>query len=102
MLHVGAYFDVKKIFIRSFTRWILVLCALLILLFAPQLWFRTKYENRIHSQIEIIPTQEFAVVFGAWVNADHSLSDVTRERVEAGIQLYRSGKVKKLFLYGDN
>ena len=102
MLHVGASFDVKKIFIRSFTRWILVPCTLLILLFAPQLWLRTKYENRIHSQIETIPTQEFAVVFGAWVNADHSLSDVTRERVEAGIQLYKSGKVRKLFLSGDN
>lgn len=36
------------------------------------------------------------------MNEDHSLSDVTRERGEAGIQLYKSGKVEKLFLSGDN
>ena len=41
-------------------------------------------------------------MFGAWVNEDHSLSDVTRERVEAGIQLYKLGQVKALFLSGDN
>src|SRR5688572_27861674 len=98
----GVYFDLKKIFTRRFTHWILVLCALLILLFTPQIWLRIKYENRIHSQIDAIPAQEFAIVFGAWVNADLSLSDITKERVEAGIQLYKSGKVKKLFLSGDN
>lgn len=42
------------------------------------------------------------MVFGAWVREDRSLSDVTRERVEAGVRLYKSGKVKKLFLSGDN
>jgi vancomycin permeability regulator SanA len=56
----------------------------------------------IFEQIDAIPAQEFAIVFGAWINEDQSLSDITRERVEAGVQLYKSGKVKKLFLSGDN
>jgi vancomycin permeability regulator SanA len=93
---------VKKIFTRRFTHWILVLCVFPVTLFSPQLWLRIKYENKIHPQVAAIPAQEFAIVFGAWVNEDYSLSDVTRERVEAGIQLYKSGKVKKLFLSGDN
>jgi vancomycin permeability regulator SanA len=71
-------------------------------LFTPQLWLKAKYKNLTYHQIATIPSREFAIVFGAWVNEDHSLSDVTRERVEAGVQLYKWGKVKKLFLSGDN
>jgi vancomycin permeability regulator SanA len=76
--------------------------VLLLTVFVPQIWLRIKYQNLIYHQIDTIPAREFAIVFGAWVNEDHSLSDVTRERVEAGIHLYRSGKVSKLFLSGDN
>ena len=83
-------------------KWILLFFLLLGILFAPQIWLKVKYRDLIYGQVEAVPAQEFAVIFGAWVNEDHSLSDVTRERVEAGIQLYNSGKVKKLFLSGDN
>lgn len=76
--------------------------AVLITLFIPQIWLSIKYQSLIHHQIDTIPVQEFAIVFGAWVNEDRSLSDVTRERVEAGVQLYKSGRVSKLFLSGDN
>ena len=72
------------------------------LLFTPQLCLKFKYRNIIHNQLDTIPSQEYAIVFGAWVNEDHSLSDVTRERVEAGIQLYQLHKVEKLFFSGDN
>jgi len=81
---------------------VLLFCILLVTLFAPQLWLKTKYKGLIHEQFEAIPAQEFAVVFGAWVRDDHSLSDVTRERVEAGVRLYKLGKAKKLFISGDN
>ncbi|MBN2119357.1 MAG: YdcF family protein [Anaerolineales bacterium] len=82
---------------------IILLClSLLLLLFAPQTWLKIKYKDSIYGQIDSVPPQDSAVVFGAWVNEDHSLSDVTRERVETGIQLYKSGKVKRLFLSGDN
>jgi len=71
-------------------------------LFAPQIWLKVKYNYLIYGQTDPIPAQEFAIVFGAWVNEDRSLSDVTRERIEAGVRLYKLGKVKKLFLSGDN
>ncbi len=75
---------------------------LFITLFTPKIWLGIKYKDLIYRQIDAIPAQEFAIVFGAWVKDDHSLGDVTRERVEAGIRLYKSGKVKKLFISGDN
>ncbi len=82
--------------------WILLFCILLILLFIPQIWLKLKYKDLIYGQIDALPPREFAVVFGAWVREDHSLSDVTRERVEAGVRLYQAGKAQKLFISGDN
>ncbi|MGE5774897.1 MAG: vancomycin high temperature exclusion protein [Chloroflexota bacterium] len=87
---------------KRLSRFVLLPISLLIVLFVPQIWLKIKYSNLIHSQIDLLPAQEFAVVFGAWVKDDYSLSDVTRERVEAGVRLYKLGKVKKLFLSGDN
>lgn len=78
------------------------LLLLLVILFIPQIWLRIKYKDLIYKQIESIPHREFAIVFGAWVNEDHSLSSITQERVEAGIRLYKSQKAEKLFISGDN
>lgn len=74
----------------------------LVILFTPQIWLKIKYKDLIYGQIDTIPNKEYAIVFGAWVNEDRYLSDVTRERVEAGIELYKSQKVDKLFFSGDN
>src|SRR3990172_11949562 len=92
----------KATLIKRLSRFALLSSSLLVILFAPQIWLKVKYKELIYGQIDTIPAQEFAIVFGAWVNEDHSLSDVTRERVEAGVQLYKLGKVQKLFLSGDN
>ena len=92
----------KAIFIERSANWFLLFSILFGILFAPQIWLKIKYNNLIYERIDPVPAREFAVIFGAWVNDDHSLSDVTRERVEAGVQLYKVGKVKKLFLSGDN
>jgi len=89
-------------FIGRSTNWFLLFSILLGILFAPQIWLKVKYNYLIYGQTDPIPAQEFAIVFGAWVNEDRSLSDVTRERIEAGVRLYKLGKVKKLFLSGDN
>jgi len=92
----------KTIFTGRLKFWFLNICILLIILFAPQIWLRIKYKNLIYSEVDKIPNKEYAIVFGAWVNDDHSLSDITRERVEAGIELYKSQKVEKIFFSGDN
>lgn len=92
----------KTTLMKRASRFVLLSTSSLILLFVPQIWLKIKYKDSIYEQIDPIPAREFAIVFGAWVNEDHSLSDVTRERVEAGVQLYKAGKVKKLFLSGDN
>ncbi len=89
-------------FQKRLKNWFHISLLLLTVLFTPQIWLKIKYRNLIYDRVDSIPARDFAVVFGAWVNEDHSLSDITRERVEAGIDLYRSKKVKKLFFSGDN
>lgn len=56
---------------------VLLFSTLLSLLFAPQIWLKIKYKDLIYGQVDALPPQEFAVVFGAWVQEDGSLSDVT-------------------------
>lgn len=78
------------------------LLLLLVILFIPQIYLRIKFRNVVYEQVESIPHREFAIIFGAWVNEDHSLSDITQERVEAGVRLYKAQKAEKLFISGDN
>jgi SanA protein len=82
-----------------------VLILLLIgigLFFLPQIFLTLHFKNKIYSGINDIPQKDFAVVFGAAVRPDFTLSDVARERITAAVLLYQQGKVKKLFISGDN
>ncbi|MBT3816945.1 MAG: DUF218 domain-containing protein [Candidatus Magasanikbacteria bacterium] len=51
---------------------------------------------------EDIPISEVALVFGAGMVDEHEMSQIQRERVEKGIELYKSGVVKKLIMTGDD
>ncbi|NJM58875.1 MAG: DUF218 domain-containing protein [Synechococcales cyanobacterium RU_4_20] len=74
--------------------------------FVPQLlqivglqWPRAA---RIHSRVETVPLSQYAIVFGAAVVNETTLTDVTRERVEAATLLYWQGRVRYLFISGDD
>ena len=51
---------------------------------------------------ENAPTRRVAVVFGAEVKKDGTPSVVLRDRIETAVALYKSGKVEKLLMSGDN
>ncbi len=48
------------------------------------------------------PVKRVAIVFGAEVKRDGTPSTVLRDRVETAVALYKSGKVEKLLMSGDN
>ncbi len=50
----------------------------------------------------LVPAAPVALVLGAQVHADGSLSWVLADRVTAAVDLYSRGKVKKLLMSGDN
>src|SRR6266496_1690205 len=51
---------------------------------------------------EDAPARRIAIVFGAEVKRDGTPSAVLRDRVETAVALYKSGKVEKLLMSGDN
>ncbi len=52
--------------------------------------------------INSAPAKRVAIVFGAEVKRDGTPSTVLRDRVETAVALYKSGKVEKLLMSGDN
>lgn len=51
---------------------------------------------------EDVPIKRVAIVFGAQVRRNGTPSVVLRDRVETAVELYKSGKVEKLLMSGDN
>lgn len=52
--------------------------------------------------VETVPAKRVAIVFGARVYPDERLSAMLADRVAAGVDLYRAGKVDVLLMTGDN
>jgi len=71
---------------------VLVLVRIIIVLFAVPKTF----------SIIDAPVRRVAIVFGAEVKKDGTPSAVLRDRVETAIALYKSGKVEKILMSGDN
>ncbi|MDP3186773.1 MAG: ElyC/SanA/YdcF family protein [Anaerolineales bacterium] len=56
---------------------------------------------RIYTAADV-PARRAAIVFGAGLLQDGSVTPILRDRVAAAADLYFSGKVKKLLMSGDN
>jgi SanA protein len=52
--------------------------------------------------VDTVPGRRVAIVFGARVYADERPSAMLADRVAAGVDLYRAGKVEVLLMTGDN
>jgi SanA protein len=58
--------------------------------------------NRLISEVETAPETPVAVVFGAGIRPGGRLSPVLRDRMDAAIALYETGRVRKILVSGDN
>ncbi len=64
--------------------------------------FEIAYENSIHSaNFENFPKAQVAIIPGASVHG-RTPSTILSDRLQCGLDLYRSKKVKKILLSGDN
>jgi SanA protein len=67
------------------------------------LWtLSSRYAGRIYRDVGLVPEQPVALVFGAGYWPDGTPSDVMKDRVEAAVELYRAGRVRKVLFSGDN
>jgi SanA protein len=62
----------------------------------------SRYEQLIHLSPADVPETRVAVVFGAGYWPDGTPSNVMKDRVEAAVELYRTGRVRKVLFSGDN
>lgn len=80
-------------------------CALVVSLFGGALGVSrsvvTMTSAKIFRVVDV-PPKPVAVVFGARVRRSGELSSVLEDRVRTAVELYRSGKVRKLLMTGDN
>jgi SanA protein len=60
------------------------------------------YYRKLVYSLDTVPSMSVAIVFGAGIWPDGSLSDILADRVDTAIELYRQGKVRKLLFTGDN
>lgn len=67
-----------------------------------RVWVERRYEDRIFESIERVPPRPVALVLGAGLWPDGSLTPILTDRVATAAELYREGKVEKLLCSGDN
>ncbi len=58
--------------------------------------------SRIFHTMETVPASHTVIILGASVHSDGKLSPILQDRVDTGLKLYTSGKVKRFLLSGDN
>ncbi|NLE44125.1 MAG: DUF218 domain-containing protein [Chloroflexi bacterium] len=80
------------------------ICVLAALLFpiTVRLWFDWRYAGQIYSRVDDVPSRPVAIVLGAGLWADGSVTPVLADRVATAADLYHAGKVQKLLCTGDN
>jgi vancomycin permeability regulator SanA len=73
-------------------------------LFPVLIWllFKVIYAEKIIQVNDATMDYPVAIVFGAGLRWDGSPTPVLRDRVQAAVELYNQGRVKKLLLSGDN
>lgn len=59
-------------------------------------------KHHIYAEQKDIPPYEVGIVFGAGLRFDGKPSDVLKDRLATAADLYRSGKIKKIVVSGDN
>jgi SanA protein len=84
-IRVALYLSILGLFIVTITRFVLLRNA------SPETF-----------SLNNTPVKRVAIVFGAEVKRDGTPSTVLRDRIETAVELYKSGKVEKLLMSGDN
>ncbi len=76
--------------------------AVVAVLLAFYLPVQVETRGYIYASVADVPATQAALVLGASVYNNGTLSPVLEERVDKAIELYRAGKVQKILMTGDN
>jgi SanA protein len=88
--------------ILGLLRGLLVVFIFALVVFAiPRLVTQQSTQSRLYS-VTSAPVMPVAIVFGAGLSRNGTPSAILRDRIETAVQLYQTGKVKKILMSGDN
>lgn len=80
----------------------IILCLIvLVVVLATDSNITAKTEKLIFTELKDVPKVKVAIIFGAGINGDQP-SRYLKDRLDAGISLYKNNKVDKILLSGDN
>jgi SanA protein len=66
------------------------------------LWFRNSSRKISYYDIDKVPGKYTAIVFGAGLRSNGTPSSILQDRLVAGADLYKNGKVLRILVSGDN
>lgn len=92
---------IKRLFKFILRVSIILIAAAVIIFGIPRLVTELYARGKLHV-VENAPKTRVAIVFGAGLTRDGSPTIVLRDRVTTAVNLYKSGKVDKLLMSGDN
>lgn len=73
----------------------------IIVLLSINIWVKSQTDPVIFSKENDTPKTKVAIIFGAGIN-NNKPSKYLKDRLDAGIELYKNNKVDKILLSGDN
>ncbi len=73
----------------------------LIFIFLVDFYVKSQTNSLIFESINQVPKTDVVIIFGAGINGDKP-SKYLKDRLDAGILLYKSKKINKILLSGDN
>ncbi|MBE9121726.1 YdcF family protein [Tychonema sp. LEGE 07199] len=79
---------------------LILACALTSL--ALNYYVRLVTSNYRHSDIAKVPAEPIAIVFGAGIWEDGTPTPMLADRVQAAVDLYKTGRVRQILMTGDN
>ncbi len=93
--------SIRKLIIVRRLAFLIAALGVVLPIFA-RVYIHCASHGRIYSEIESVPHSRVALILGAGVRPNGQLSVMLKDRVDAGIRLYKEGKVDKLLMSGDN
>lgn len=73
----------------------------LISIIAVNWYVKSSTKKQIHYSIKKFPKNDVGIIFGAGINGDQP-SKYLKDRLDAGILLYKAKRINKILLSGDN
>lgn len=101
-LFVSLMPNLKSFFLKTLILSALLGAVVLFAILAINLYINSQSKSLIFSDIEKVPKVQAALILGAKVYNQETMSPMLEDRADAAMELYKSKKVEKILISGDH